>query len=110
MKLEYLKEEIEVKQEKINEALRYIEMLEEEDSEESYIYNPEADEWGIESEKEQMSLPLSTREMELDPDPVHAVPPPRPRKRGEPAAYAENWFKGNKDQLLFETLMKKWAK
>jgi len=31
MKLEYLKEEIEVKQEKINEALRYIEMLEEED-------------------------------------------------------------------------------
>ena len=30
MKLEYLKEEIEVKQEKINEALRYIEMLEDE--------------------------------------------------------------------------------
>ena len=22
----------------------------------------------------------------------------------------ENWLKGNKDQLLFETLMKKWAK
>ena len=31
MKLDYLKEEIEVKQEKINEALRYIEMIEEED-------------------------------------------------------------------------------
>ena len=22
----------------------------------------------------------------------------------------ENWFKGNKDQLLFEILMEKWAK
>jgi len=31
MKLDYLKEEIEAKQEKITEALRYIEMLEEED-------------------------------------------------------------------------------
>ena len=31
MKLDYLKEEIEAKQEKINEALHYIEMLEEED-------------------------------------------------------------------------------
>jgi argininosuccinate lyase len=30
MKLDYLKQEIEVKQEKINEALHYIEMLEEE--------------------------------------------------------------------------------
>ena len=31
MKMDYVREEIEVKQEKINEALRYIEMLEEED-------------------------------------------------------------------------------
>ena len=30
MRLDYLKEEIEIKQEKINEALHYIEMLEEE--------------------------------------------------------------------------------
>ena len=31
MKTEYLREEIEAKQEKINEALRYIEMIEDED-------------------------------------------------------------------------------
>tara|TARA_Y100000310_G_C20070615_1_gene529202 strand:+ start:238 stop:411 length:174 start_codon:yes stop_codon:yes gene_type:complete len=31
MKLDYLKQEIEIKQEKINEALYYIKMLEEED-------------------------------------------------------------------------------
>ena len=31
MKLDYLKEEIDAKQEKINEALRYVKMLEEKD-------------------------------------------------------------------------------
>ena len=31
MRLDYLKQEIELKQEKINEALHYIEMLEDED-------------------------------------------------------------------------------
>ena len=31
-------------------------------------------------------------------------------KGKEPKMKKENWFKGNKDQLLFERLVKKWAK
>ena len=30
-------------------------------------------------------------------------------KGKDPEMKKENWFKGNKDQLLFERLVKKWA-
>jgi hypothetical protein len=38
--------------------------------------------------------------------------PPNPNPTDQPfgGQMEENWFKGNKDQLLFESLMKKWCK
>ena len=39
-----------------------------------------------------------------------AGPTPHPVKKDEKEKTNENWFKGDKDQVLFETLMKKWAK
>lgn len=44
------------------------------------------------------------------PEKPHATPMPKVKPIGKQKSVQENWFKGNKDQLLFESLMKKWVK
>lgn len=44
---------------------------------------------------------------------IHSFPQPKPRPASKPPIKEEtneNWFKGNKDQLLFEELVKRWTK
>ena len=44
------------------------------------------------------------------PEKPHATPMPKDKPIGKQKSVQENWLKGNKDQLLFESLMKKWVK